>query len=91
MKWWVYLVECNDGTYYCGITTDVQRRIRTHNLGKGAKYTRGRLPVVLLHAIQCPDRSSATRLEIATKKMPKRKKIDFLRKNGEGLRGLGIT
>ena len=91
MKWWVYLVECKDGTYYCGITTDVHRRIRTHNKGKGAKYTRGRTPVELLCAIQCSDRSAATRLEIATKKLPKRKKIDFLRKNGKGQRVLEIT
>jgi len=91
MKWWVYIVECADGTYYCGISTDVHRRVRAHNTGKGAKYTRGRRPVKLLYAVQCPDRSAATRLELATKKTPKHKKIDFLRKNAKGQSFLGIT
>ena len=44
-KAYMYVVECADGTLYTGYTTDVERRLRTHNAGKGAKYTRARLPV----------------------------------------------
>ncbi len=49
MKHYAYIVECADGTYYCGYTNDLEKRIETHNRGKGAKYTRPRLPVVLVY------------------------------------------
>ena len=48
-KAYMYVVECADGTLYTGYTTDVERRLKTHNAGKGAKYTRARLPVKLLY------------------------------------------
>jgi len=84
MKWWVYIVECRDGSYYTGITTCVESRVRRHNEGKGAKYTRGRYPVTLLAAVQFRDRSEASRVEYAVKKVQKRKKIDFLLQNSGG-------
>lgn len=46
-KWFVYIVECYNGTFYTGITTNINKRISTHNKGVGAKYTRSRLPVLL--------------------------------------------
>lgn len=49
MNYYAYIVECADGTYYCGYTTNLEKRIDTHNKGKGAKYTRPRLPVVLVY------------------------------------------
>ena len=49
MEHYAYIVECADGTYYCGYTNDLEKRIETHNRGKGAKYTRPRLPVVLVY------------------------------------------
>ena len=49
MKHYAYIVECADGTYYCGYTNDLEKRIETHNRGKVAKYTRPRLPVVLVY------------------------------------------
>ena len=49
-KAYMYVVECADGTLYTGYTTDVERRLKTHNAGKGAKYTRARLPVKLLYS-----------------------------------------
>ena len=49
MKHYAYIVECADGTYYCGYTNDLGKRIETHNRGKGAKYTKPRLPVVLVY------------------------------------------
>ena len=49
MTHYAYIVECADGTYYCGYTNDLEKRIETHNRGKGAKYTKPRLPVVLVY------------------------------------------
>ena len=49
MKHYAYIVECADGTYYCGYTNDLEKRIETHNRGKGAKYTKPRLPVALVY------------------------------------------
>jgi len=49
MKHYAYIVECADGTYYCGYTNDLEKRIETHNRGRGAKYTKPRLPVVLVY------------------------------------------
>ena len=49
MNHYAYSVECADGTYYCGYTNDLEKRIETHNRGKGAKYTKPRLPVVLVY------------------------------------------
>ncbi|MBE5832466.1 MAG: GIY-YIG nuclease family protein [Butyrivibrio sp.] len=49
MKHYAYIVECADGSYYCGYTNNLEKRIATHNSGKGAKYTRSRLPVTLVY------------------------------------------
>ena len=49
MKHYAYIVECADGSYYCGYTNNLEKRIATHNNGKGAKYTRARLPVTLVY------------------------------------------
>ena len=49
MAYFVYMLECGDGSYYTGFTTDVERRVKTHNAGKGAKYTKTRLPVKVIH------------------------------------------
>jgi len=76
--WVVYLLECNDGSYYCGITNNLDRRIQEHNSGSGAKYTRGRTPVKLLTSSEAKDRSAALKLESAVKKQRKNKKVQFL-------------
>ncbi|WP_182022837.1 GIY-YIG nuclease family protein [Haloquadratum walsbyi] len=55
---YVYIVECSDESLYTGYTTDVERRVREHNAGEGAKYTRGRTPVQLVH-FECFDTRSA--------------------------------
>lgn len=76
--WHVYIVECFDGTLYTGITNNLEKRIETHNQGKGAKYTRGRRPVKLLCSVEREDRIAALRHEARVKKMPKNKKLMFL-------------
>ncbi len=71
MRWCVYMVRCNDGSLYTGITTDVERRINQHNgLSRGgASYTRGRRPVALVFTDFRNDRADASRLECRIKKL----------------------
>lgn len=74
--WRVYLVQCADGTFYTGITTDPQRRLRQHNgeLVGGARYTRPRRPVVLVYQETCRDRSHASQREVAVRKLSRSRK-----------------
>lgn len=77
-NWKVYLVECCDGSYYCGITNkQIQDRVKAHNNGTGSKYTRGRRPVKLFNSINGLSRSDAARLEYRIKKLPKDKKLEL--------------
>lgn len=78
--WQVYLLECRDGTLYCGITRDLERRVAQHNglLPGGARYTRGRRPVRLVASLSCPDKGAALRLELAVKARPRAEKRDLL-------------
>jgi putative endonuclease len=77
--WLVYLIECSDTTYYCGVTNNLDKRIKVHNSGKGAKYTKNRLPVKLLVNSQLMTKSEAYKLEYKVKKQRKRDKISFLK------------
>lgn len=72
-----YIVRCSDGTLYTGITTDVERRVKQHNAGKGAKYTSVRGPVVLIYQEPAGDRSSATIRERKIKRLPHAKKLSL--------------
>ena len=74
---YVYLVECSDGTYYTGYTKDVEKRLEMHNSGKGAKYTRTRLPVQLIGFREFLTQRIAMQMEIRVKKMPRRDKVRF--------------
>ncbi len=67
--WHIYILQCADNTLYTGVATDVSARLATHNAGKGAKYTRGRLPVALLYQESAENRSAALKREHAIKKM----------------------
>jgi putative endonuclease len=64
---WVYLVRCADGSYYCGYARDPVARVKEHNLGKGAKILRGKLPVRLAYARRLSSRSGALKLEARIK------------------------
>jgi len=77
-NWFVYLLHCADETLYCGITTDLKRRLAQHNAGTGAKYTRARTPVSLAAHVKVPSKSDALRFEIMVKKQRKADKISFL-------------
>lgn len=74
MSWYVYMVRCRDNSLYTGYTNDPQRRLAVHNAGKGAKYTRSRLPVVLVYQEECNDKIAAQRREYALKQLNKSQK-----------------
>jgi len=71
---WVYLLECADGTYYTGWTTDPVRRTKMHNLGRGARYTRSRRPVRLIYLEEAADRSTALQREYRLRRLPREEK-----------------
>lgn len=77
-QWFVYIAKCADGSLYCGSTTEVKKRIETHNSGKGAKYTKSRLPVRLAWFAPAKSRSDALRKEHDIKKMPRKEKIRLI-------------
>ena len=79
--WYVYIVECSDGTLYTGITTDVNKRIETHNKGKGAKYTKTRLPVVLRVSFDGFDKSTAAKEEYRIKQLTRKEKLELINGN----------
>jgi putative endonuclease len=85
VAWHVYLLECADGTLYCGVTNDLARRVAAHNAGTGARYTSGRRPVRLLWSEACATRGEAQRREHAWKRLPRRAKLALVR---EGARKL---
>lgn len=76
--WYVYILECNDGTLYTGITNDLEKRILTHNKGKGAKYTKTRLPVKLRVSFEAEDRSKASKEEYRIKQLTREEKLKLL-------------
>lgn len=78
MPWYVYILRCADGTLYTGMTDDVEKRLKAHRAGKGAKYTRGRGPLELIYTEQLPDKSSALKREIAIKKLTRAQKLMLL-------------
>ncbi|KFN44858.1 GIY-YIG nuclease family protein [Arenimonas oryziterrae] len=69
MAWFVYVIECRDGSLYTGIAVDVAKRYALHVAGKGARYTRSRPPVRLLAVMPCADRSGALKAEYAIKQL----------------------
>lgn len=74
MTCYCYIVECADGTYYTGWAIDPHKRLATHNKGRGAKYTKTRLPVKLIYVEEQPDQRTAMKRERAIKKMTRKQK-----------------
>lgn len=79
MSYFVYIVRCKDDTLYTGYTDDPARRAAVHNSGKGAKYTRSRLPVELVYTERCADKSAALRREAAIKRLTRSEKLALIR------------
>jgi len=78
LHWWVYMVQCADGSLYTGCTNDLAQRIEVHNSGKGAKYTRARLPVKLVYQEEAADRSAAQKREAELKKLKRGEKQQLI-------------
>lgn len=76
--WHLYLIECCNGAFYAGITTDIAARFTAHATGKGARFTRANPPVRVLASAEFPDRSSASRAEWFIKQLPRAKKLAYL-------------
>ena len=75
---WVYMLRCGDGTLYTGWTNDLEKRLKSHAAGKGAKYTRVRLPVTLVYREACTDKRGAMRREAALKRLSRAEKLALL-------------
>lgn len=73
-QWFFYLARCSDGSLYSGIAVDPTRRMEVHNSGKGARYTRSRLPVEMVYSEPLPDQSSALKREAQVRKWSRQKK-----------------
>jgi len=78
---WVYILECDDGSFYTGYTTDVERRVREHDRGEGAKYTRGRTPVELVHRERFESKSAAMSREYEIKQLSRAEKARLVERD----------
>ncbi|MCH3971499.1 MAG: GIY-YIG nuclease family protein [Oscillospiraceae bacterium] len=74
----VYLLQCADGTLYAGWTNDLAHRVKAHQTGKGARYTRARLPVKLVYWERLPSKSAALKREAALKKLSRQEKLQLI-------------
>ena len=77
-NWVVYILECSDGTLYTGVTNDLDNRVEQHNLGKGAKYTRTRLPVNVAYREDAPEKGDALKREYEIKQLSGQQKLQLL-------------
>ena len=82
---YTYMVACSDGSLYTGWTNDLEKRVRSHNEGKGARYTKSRRPVELVWHEAFPTKEEAMRREYEVKQLTRREKVALIR--GEGSRG----
>ena len=80
MRWTVYILRCADGTLYTGVAIDLEARLSAHRAGKGAKYTRSRLPLRLVYRETRKDRSAALRRELEIKRLTRREKLKLIRR-----------
>jgi len=79
-KWFVYILECQDGSFYTGVTNDIDNRMNAHAEGKGSKYVYKKGFKQLLRAKPCKDRSDACKQEYAIKQLPRNKKLNWFEK-----------
>lgn len=77
--YWVYIIECSDGTLYTGWTNNLEKRMAAHNAGVGAKYTRGRRPVALKYTEECESKNTAMRREIQIQALPRAEKLKLIK------------
>ena len=80
-EWRVYILRCGDGSLYTGITNDLERRLKAHSSGRGAKYTRSHEPVELVYSEPAFDKSSALKRELAIKGLTREQKLKLIAEN----------
>lgn len=78
---YVYIVQCKDGTLYTGWAADIEKRLAEHNQGKGAKYTRGRCPVILRYLEEYPTKQEACQREYCIKQLSRTDKLKLISEN----------
>lgn len=83
-QWKVYILRCGDGTLYTGVSTDVAARLETHRSGRGAKYTRSRLPLELAYTEDCPDKVTAFQREWQIKHLTREEKLKLIEEKTSG-------
>lgn len=84
MSWYLYLLECKGGSYYAGITNDLEARFLAHQEGRGARYTRANPPIRVLASKCYPHRSAASIAEAQLKRMPRAEKLGFFEEKDPG-------
>jgi putative endonuclease len=77
-KWYTYIVICNDSSLYTGVTNQLENRMKAHNTGQGARYTRGRAPVKLVYYETFANRSKASRREYLIKQLTRKQKLELI-------------
>lgn len=77
--WFVYILLCQDNSFYCGSTNDLEKRFETHKAGKGGRYTRSHKPVKIIYSEQFQNQSEALKREIEIKSWNRKRKINELR------------
>ncbi len=80
----VYLLECRDGSFYCGCTLNLTERLKLHNSGKGAKYTRARTPVKVVYSEKFKSRSAALKRELRVKRLSRKQKLELVKGKATG-------
>lgn len=83
MMWYLYILECGDGTLYTGVTNDLEKRLEAHRSGKGAKYTRGRGPLELKYQEALESHGEALRREYEVKRLPRKEKLALIEKENK--------
>ncbi len=89
-NWFVYIIQCTDGVFYTGISTDVEKRYQQHANQKGAKFFRARKPRALVFQESGHNRSTATKREMAIKKLTRSDKIQLILSGENQIRGKGL-
>ena len=82
-KYYIYVLQCSDTTLYTGYTNNVEKRVQVHNSGKGAKYTKARLPVACIYQETFDTKSEALKAEHAFKKLTRQQKFDYIRSHSD--------
>lgn len=78
-KWFVYILQCKDKSLYTGITNDIQKRLADHRAGRGSKYVRSRLPVVIVYEENIRTKSKALRREMEIKRLTRQQKLKLIK------------